>query len=71
MKLRFLNERETAEYLGTTPKTLQRWRFIGAPPNYHKINGLVRYDMEVLDHFLRSCLRSSTTGNVSNGGNRV
>jgi len=39
-----LKEREVAEYLGVSVKSLRRWRFDRRGPNYVKVAGkLVRY----------------------------
>ena len=46
----FLTESEAAKYLGTSKKTLQRWRFNHKGPAYAKLNGkLIRYHQADLD----------------------
>ena len=46
----FLSESDTAEYLGISKKTLQRWRFDHKGPAYAKLNGkLIRYHQADLD----------------------
>lgn len=48
---KYMNEREAAEYLGLQAKTLQRWRWRGDGPIWHKIGGAVRYRQADLDAF--------------------
>ena len=39
-----LDEKEVAEYLGVSVKTLRRWRFDRRGPSYAKVGGkLIRY----------------------------
>jgi len=50
-----LNEKSTAEYLSVSVKTLQMWRHQRRGPAYLKISRAVRYRVEDLDAYLRSC----------------
>jgi len=50
-----------AEYIGVSPKTLEKWRLTGAGPRYAKLGGAVIYDDRDLDEFVRERLRSSTS----------
>lgn len=47
----YLNENQTAEILGVTPKTLQQWRFYSRGPAYYKFGRTVRYRPEDLEAF--------------------
>jgi hypothetical protein len=58
---RFLTPREAALYLGVTLRTLERWRVEGRPPVFCKLTRLVRYDVRVLDAFMASRQRTSTS----------
>ena len=48
---RTLREKQAAEYLGMSVKTLQAWRFYSKGPKYLKIGRAVRYTFEYLDQF--------------------
>ncbi|MEE9296956.1 MAG: helix-turn-helix domain-containing protein [Phycisphaerae bacterium] len=56
-----LDETEAAEYLRVAVATLRRWRWAGKPPGFNRIGGRVRYERNVLDAFIASCRRRSTT----------
>ena len=61
-KQNLLNEREAANYLGFSVKTLQDWRSTHRPPAYFKIGKSVRYSQECLDDFLEAHKVSPTRG---------
>ena len=44
-----LNEKEAAELLRLSPRTLQSWRVSGGGPTYRKLGRAVRYDRSQLD----------------------
>lgn len=48
---RTLKEKQAAEYLGLSVKTLQAWRFYCKGPKYLKLGRAVRYQVEDLDQF--------------------
>ena len=56
MDPRFLTEREAANYLRISPKTLARWRFLKQGPRVHKFGGAVRYKLDDLVAFASSCI---------------
>lgn len=56
-----LTEQDAAAYLSISPKTLQQWRWAGRGPDHQKLGRAVRYRISVLDAFIESCTRSSTT----------
>ena len=58
-----LREKEAAEVLGVSVKTLQAWRFYCKGPKYLKVGRAVRYPMEYLDQFKES----STVNPVARG----
>lgn len=59
---RLLREREAAEYLGFSPRSLQNWRLRGGGPRYIKISPrAVRYREEDLLAWLAPCVRTSTS----------
>lgn len=47
-----LTEKEAAEILGVSVKTLQAWRYKHLPPVYCKINGAIRYPMDGLKNLV-------------------
>lgn len=60
---RTLKEKQAAEYLGLSVKTLQAWRFYCNGPKYLKFSRSVRYLKEDLDAFLEA----STINPVARG----
>lgn len=57
-----LNEKQAAELLGLSVKTLQNWRYTGLNgPHFHKIGRCVRYHRDELDRFLAETRRMSTS----------
>ena len=56
-----LTEAETATRLGWKQTTLQRRRWAGLPPQFLKIGRSVRYDTEVIEAFIESGRRDSTS----------
>lgn len=49
-----LTERETAEYLRLSVRTLQKFRFEGRGPAYHKFGKAIRYNMNDLSTYTAS-----------------
>jgi excisionase family DNA binding protein len=54
-------ERQAAEALGVSVRTLQRWRVEGRGPHYRKLGKLVAYAEQDLAEFLEECRRHSTS----------
>ena len=52
-------ERDAAEYLGVSVKTLQRWRYVGRGPAFLKLEKLIRYPQSSLDRYLNSNTRNA------------
>lgn len=50
---RLLNEKETADMLGISVKTLQKWRYLGIGVPFVKVGRLVRYKIECILEYLR------------------
>ena len=56
-----LNEKEAANYLRISPKTLQKWRSVGGGPEYRLVGGKrVVYKIEDLRSFLELRIRHNT-----------
>lgn len=58
---RCLTTYEAAAYLGLSPNTLNRWRYSGGGPVYHKLGRAVRYTKRDLHEFLRRSERVNTS----------
>jgi hypothetical protein len=48
---RFLTQEELADRWRISPRTLERWRYVGCGPQFMKLGGVVRYDMEHIKAF--------------------
>lgn len=53
-------EKELAERLSVSTKTLQAWRQQGKPPAFMKINRSVRYSIADIEKFERDVVATST-----------
>ncbi|WP_149539334.1 helix-turn-helix transcriptional regulator [Siccirubricoccus phaeus] len=60
MTLRHLNQTELARRWGVSPRTLERWRWIGQGPRFLKIGGRIAYRLEDIEAFEAAQLRDST-----------
>jgi predicted DNA-binding transcriptional regulator AlpA len=60
-KARLITEREAAEQLALSVKTLRNWRFLGRGPPHLKVGRLVRYRLSDLKSWLKTCERASTS----------
>jgi len=59
---RHLNQREVAERLNISPRTLERWRWLGeGGPPFLKIGGRVVYRLQDIERYEAERLRDSTT----------
>ena len=48
-----LNTKEAAKYLGLSPYTLERWRYLVKGPRFIRVGGkAVRYRQSALDAFI-------------------
>ena len=56
----YLSVREAAEYLGLSPRTLDRYRVSGDGPVFYRFGGRVRYRREDLDGWAATRKRRST-----------
>lgn len=53
----FLTTEDAAAFLRLSRKTLERWRWAGKGPRWHKLGGAVRYRLEELERFAADGLR--------------
>jgi len=56
-----LDERQAAQRLHLSVRTLQRFRSAGNGPRYVKIGRLVRYQAGAVEAYLAACVRASTS----------
>ena len=62
---RHLNQRELAERLNISARTLERWRWIGEGPRFLKLGGRGVYRLEDIEAYEAEQLRDSTTAPLS------
>ena len=58
---RYLNTHQAGEYLGLSPRTLDRYWVKGSGPIYHRFGGRVRYLAADLDAWAENRRRTSTS----------
>jgi hypothetical protein len=59
---RHLNQNQLAERLNISPRTLERWRWLGEGPPFLKVGGRVVYRLQDVERYEAEQLRDSTTG---------
>ncbi|MFH5927379.1 helix-turn-helix transcriptional regulator [Roseomonas xinghualingensis] len=57
--LRHLHQNEVAHRWGISPRTLERWRWLGQGPVYLKLGGTVVYRLEDIEAFEAQQLRAA------------
>ena len=57
--VRHLNQIELSRRWDISPRTLERWRWLGAGPQYLKIGGRVVYRLEDIEAFEAEMLRGA------------
>lgn len=57
---RLLTEKEAAEILNVSIKTMQFWRLVGNGPPFTKLGRLVRYELKELQNFIQQNRRKNT-----------
>ena len=60
MTIRHLKQRELADRWNISPRTLERWRWVGEGPQFIKIGCRVVYRLEDVEAYERNQLRAST-----------
>ena len=64
----YLTQEDIATRWAISPRTLERWRWLGIGPRYLKIRGRVRYRQEDIDTYEAAQVRESTSGGVPVAG---
>ena len=57
----YLSTRQAAEWLGLSPRTLDRYRVTGEGPVFHRFGSRVRYLLADLEAWAKSRRRASTS----------
>jgi hypothetical protein len=60
LSVTLLSERQAAEHLGISIRTMQSWRIRGYGPSYIKCGKAVRYEPKELEAFKQQQTRQST-----------
>lgn len=60
MPIKHLSQSDVAARWAISPKTLERWRWLGCGPRYIKIGGRVVYRLEEIEAYEERQTRSST-----------
>lgn len=55
-----LRQKEAADHLDVSPRTLERWRVVGGGPRYVKCGRVIRYRMFDLEAWIELQSRSHT-----------
>ncbi|MCF8496480.1 MAG: helix-turn-helix domain-containing protein [Alphaproteobacteria bacterium] len=63
----FLNQTELSRRWKISPRTLERWRWLGTGPRYHKIGGRVVYRISDIEEFENSRSFTSTMDEQQGG----
>ena len=66
----YLSTREAADWLGLSPRTLDRYRVSGEGPVFHRFGGRVRYLLIDLEDWAQARRRTSTSDDGSATGRR-
>jgi hypothetical protein len=57
----YIVQKDLARRWSMSPRTLERWRWLGMGPTHHKIGGRVLYRMDVIEAYEEASARSSTS----------
>lgn len=57
----FINQIELSRRWSISPRTLERWRWLGEGPAFVKLGGRVVYRMKEIEQFEEAQARTSTT----------
>jgi excisionase family DNA binding protein len=63
-----VNQKQAAQFLGLSPRTLESWRLTGNGPAYIKVGRRVRYRRSDLEAWLDARRRTSTSDPGSSTG---
>lgn len=60
MTIKHFDQKQLAERWGISPKTLERWRWLGQGPKFLKLGGRIVYRLEDIEAFEEQQLRQVT-----------
>lgn len=60
-----LNEKDLAQRLGLSVRTIQRWRWAGRGPSYLKLGGRVVYRLADVEDWERKNIRETETATAA------
>ncbi len=63
--VKHLNQVELSRRWSLSPRTLERWRWLGEGPNFLKIGGRVVYRLEDIEAYEAEQTRDSTAANAA------
>ena len=63
---RLLDQNELASRWGLSPRTIEKWRWIGRGPAFIKLGRLVRYPLESVEEYETVRLQTCTRGENKN-----
>ena len=61
MERNFINQIELSRRWGVSPRTLERWRWLGEGPAFVKLGGKVVYNLAVIEAYEKAQARNSTS----------
>jgi len=61
MEKPFLNQIDLSRRWGISPRTLERWRWLGEGPVFVKLGGRVAYRFEDIESYEQAHMRNSTS----------
>jgi predicted site-specific integrase-resolvase len=61
MEKPFLNQIDLSRRWGISPRTLERWRWLGEGPVFVKLGGRVAYRFEDIEAYEQAHMRNSTS----------
>ncbi|MBK8174776.1 MAG: helix-turn-helix domain-containing protein [Rhodospirillales bacterium] len=61
MTIKHFDQKQLAERWGISPKTLERWRWLGQGPKFLKLGGRIAYRLADIEAFEQEQLRSCTS----------
>lgn len=64
MSIKHLNQAELSRRWNISPRTLERWRWLGQGPRYVKLGGRVLYRVEDIEAYELQQLHQSTLGPI-------
>jgi hypothetical protein len=61
--MELISQEQVAKMIGVKVSALQKWRVLGRGPDFIKVGGLVRYEVDALKAWLKSRTRSAQSSN--------